>query len=807
MTDILVVDDEIEICRALEKFLEKEGHTVRTATNGDDAVMEVKKSAPDVVLLDIKMPGKNGDETLTEIVEIDKNIVVIMLTAIDDIDTVLSVMKKGASDFMSKPVILAEVRRSIHSALEKKRLILENQQYQDKLEEMVAQKTIQLRDAEERLRGITESANDAIIMLNSNGTVTFWNPAAELMYGYCAEEIIGEKLTEYIVPATYRERHDNGLANFKIDGQGSVIGKTVELSAVRKNGQEFPIELSLAAVKIQREWHAVGVTRDITTRKKAEEKLRLNQDRLSRIVETIAEGLYIVDAKGRIVFANKASLKLFGLEKEELYKRTYNDSRWNIRNSRGEPINEEDYPFVKVKNTGKPVYGIELIAPQKDDKELIISINAAPMYGPDGAFQGMVATQDDITENKLAERALIKANRENEQLLTALPSIMISLNRDRCILKWNSMAEKAFGLKCGKVVNTLFYDHNIKWEWDKIKSAMDKCEGKSKAVELDNIRYTRADGKEGFIDLTINPVRNESNKVEGFLLLGVDITEKRILESHLTQAQKLESIGSLAAGIAHEINTPTQFVGDNIHFLEEAFRDIQSVMEKYSGLVEECESQGEKSKLLGEIREINERIDIEFLTEEIPKAIESSLKGVERVTTIVRAMKDFSHPGSKERVLVDINNSIQSTITVARNEWKYVANMETQFDPSLKMVPCYPDAFNQVILNLITNAAHAIGDVIRGESGKKGEIGVITKKENDWAVITITDNGGGVPNSIKDKLFDHFFTTKEVGKGTGQGLAISRAIIVEKHGGAISFDSKEGEGTTFTVKIPLVVKG
>ena len=166
-------------------------------------------------------------------------------------------------------------------------------------------------------------------------------------------------------------------------------------------------------------------------------------------------------------------------------------------------------------------------------------------------------------------------------------------------------------------------------------------------------------------------------------------------------------------------------------------------------------------------------------------------------------MKDFSHPGSKEKSQVNINKMIESTITISRNEWKYVSEMETNFDQSLGAVPCFPDEFNQVILNLITNAAHAINIVVGDGSQGKGTITISTRDEGNSAMITVSDTGTGIPDSIKNKVFDHFFTTKEVGKGTGQGLSISRTIIVEKHGGTMSLESEEGKGTTFIIRLPL----
>jgi len=198
-----------------------------------------------------------------------------------------------------------------------------------------------------------------------------------------------------------------------------------------------------------------------------------------------------------------------------------------------------------------------------------------------------------------------------------------------------------------------------------------------------------------------------------------------------------------------------------------------------------------------------ERADAGYLLEEIPRAIDQTLEGVTRISTLVSAMKEFSHPGTKEKIPLDLNHAIESTITVARNEWKYVAELETEFDPSLPMVPCLPWEFNQVILNLIVNAAHAIADAVRQEGTQKGRIKVWTRNYLEWTEIRVQDTGSGIPEKIRSRVFDPFFTTKEIGKGTGQGLAIARSVVVDKHGGTIHFETEEGKGTTFIIRLPL----
>ena len=268
------------------------------------------------------------------------------------------------------------------------------------------------------------------------------------------------------------------------------------------------------------------------------------------------------------------------------------------------------------------------------------------------------------------------------------------------------------------------------------------------------------------------------------------------------QAHKLEAIGQLAAGIAHEINTPTQYISDNTTFLQEAFGTVCLALKKYREILERIHG-GERMKRaeLEATVTAAKRLDLDFLLEEIPSSLSESRDGIERVTKIVTAMKEFSHPSSGRKRPTDLNRAIETTLTVCRNEWKYVADLETDFDPALPPVDCLPDELNQVWLNMMVNAAHAIEEA--GEAGDRGTIKVSTKLVGEDVEVRLSDTGGGIPESIRKKVFDPFFTTKAVGKGTGQGLAIAYHVVVSKHHGRMEIESKLGAGTTFVVTMPL----
>jgi len=417
--------------------------------------------------------------------------------------------------------------------------------------------------------------------------------------------------------------------------------------------------------------------------------------------------------------------------------------------------------------------------------------------------ESVIVVIRDVTEHKMAELQIQQANAETEQLLASISSILIGVSADDRITRWNKAAEQTFGLEAEAVIGKMFMECGIQWNWLEILENISECRDKDTPTRLEDIRFTRADEREGILAITISPVVDEHNNHAGYLLLGSEITEHKFLEDQLAQAQKLESIGQLAAGIAHEINTPTQYVGDNTHFLSNAFGKITQTMTKYQELLAASKNGGISEEMIAEIEQTTTENKIDFLMEEIPSALEETLDGISKITSIVKAMKEYSHPGTKEKILSDINKALENTITVSRNEWKYDADVETNFDPELPKVPCLPGELNQVFLNIIVNAAHAIRDANKALNREKGLITVSTEPDGDDIIIRISDNGLGIPEQHQKKIFDPFFTTKEVGKGTGQGLAISYNVIVEKHQGSITFETENNKGTSFIIRLPI----
>ncbi len=280
------------------------------------------------------------------------------------------------------------------------------------------------------------------------------------------------------------------------------------------------------------------------------------------------------------------------------------------------------------------------------------------------------------------------------------------------------------------------------------------------------------------------------------------MAKKSGVEEQLRHAHKMEAIGQLAAGIAHEINTPIQYVSDNAVFLRESWTVLERVVSVAAKVHDEWRLGSLSTRTKEDLEHCFAGKDIDYLANEIPRAIDETFEGARQVAKIVSAMNEFAHPGSANKCACDLNRAIENTITFSRNAWKYVARVETSFDRNMPLVPCRLDQINQVTLNLIVNAAHAIGDAIGDEPGKLGMIRVETVYADGWATIRIGDTGSGMTEAVRARIFEPFFTTKKPGKGTGQGLSMAR-VIVDQHGGDIWVESEPGIGTTFSIRLPV----
>lgn len=492
--------------------------------------------------------------------------------------------------------------------------------------------------------------------------------------------------------------------------------------------------------------------------------------------------IVIFDEQGIINEVNYAAIKMFQLDENEL----------------------SNYNFFHMLNIKRDFYKNKLkrrftthIYKNNFKRYLDITIGDIKIE----AKQYYYATIDDITEFKELEQALKNTFKENELIINSINAILICLDQDKNIYKWNREAENVLEIPTENAIGENITKLNIQWDIEKIEENLNKA--KDKPIHMDEINFIDKNSNVKKLAFTIYPII-DMKETRGYLLLGKDITQKKIMESQLIHFQKLEAIGELAAGIAHEINTPVQYVYGNLSYIKDTIVNVLELVSEYKKIVSDClKTSTSKNDFIEKVKEKEQEVDVDFLVEDLPNALDESIQGLERVIKIVRSMRRFSHSGEAEEKFFDINASIEDTIEISRNVWKYHSDIKLELDENLPPVFGNPDEINQVLLNIIVNAAHAITEKVTSMNlQEKGLITIRTLKKDNMVEIQIQDTGTGIPKTIRDKIFDPFFTTKEVGKGTGQGLYLSYNII-KKHNGNIFFETEEGKGTTFCIQLPI----
>ena len=631
------------------------------------------------------------------------------------------------------------------------------------------------RQNEERLRILSSAVEQcpvSILISNLNDEIEYVNARLTESTGYTLEDLKGRSprmLSGAMPPEHFRE-----VAAAVEVGQWQGVVQTT-----RKSGELFWESVFVGAIRDAngKPSHMIALAEDITERLKMESALKLSEERFRIVAESSGDSIYDWDLVSGLITTTGALVPGTDVtpgapyDAREFRERYYHpDDRERMEAAiqrhldYGEPFREEN----------------RLILPSGEIR--YFSIQGSAVRDASGRPTRMIGASRDITDQKKVERA----NAQLAAIVENADAAIISHDLSGAILTWNRGAERIYGYSAeemrGRNMSGLVPPDRAA----ELSGFLERLRSGERVKQLETVRLTKS-GESIPILLTLSPIQDHRGTFLGIAQVAEDLTHVKELERQLAQTQKLESIGQLAAGIAHEINTPIQYIGDNGKFLEGAFRDLVKFTEA--------------NRTHGNNDGDNDRV-FSYLRDEVPKAIEQLLEGVDHVARIVLAMKEFSHPGPAEKIPVDINRAIESTILVSKNEWKYLADLTTDFVQDLPPVPCLAGEFNQVILNLIVNAAHAISDVVR-DSGGMGRIHITTRRDRSIVEIRVSDTGCGISKANQSKIFDPFFTTKPVGKGTGQGLAIAYGVIVQKHGGAIQVESEPGIGTTFIIRLPL----
>lgn len=836
---VLVVDDDPQVHIIMQRVLTMPPPVARSATvniapfqpasatSGEEAERlareaEARGTPFAMAFVDMYMPGLDGEATLSRLWHVSPELQVVLCSGAADSALARLLARFGHTDqliILKKPFEMLEVLQLANAMTAKWQHFVEAQGHMANLEQAVFERTedarkaltkvqweleerrkseAQLRRNEELLRLITDNAADLIAVVDAAGNRLYNSPSYERVLGYTPAELGRTNSLEQVHPDD-RPRIERARREASQAGHGI----NLEYRMRHKDGSWRTLESSGAAIRNERGEveKLVLVARDITARKEVEAAAHENEERLRSLIANIPGAVYrcTPPPERRIEFVSELIWELSGFASADFL-----DDRTQSFASITHP---DDFPRVQAAIQE----GVSRRLPYVADYRVVrhdgtlrwVHEKGQAVFDLDGSVSWLDGVIFDITERKQQEEEMRRMHTETEKLFASISAVLIGVDVAGRVARWNEAAAQTFGLAAEAVLDQSFHSLPIPWDWEKLMTVISEAVHTDRHLELDNIQIARANGRNAFLNLSVTPSKPDMENRLNYILLAVDVTHRRELETQLRQAQKLESIGQLAAGIAHEINTPTQYIGDNLRFLQDAFRDLGTLLDAHGRLLAAAQNGGPTPELVVAAEQAVRTADVEYLQGEIPRAIGESLSGVERVSTIVRAMKEFSHPGAEEKTPVDLNRAIESTITVARNEWKYVADLETDFDAALPPVPCLPGEFNQVVLNLIVNAAHAIAAKVGDGSGGKGSITVRTRKDGGWADIRIRDSGMGIPEPARGKIFEPFFTTKEVGKGTGQGLAIARSVVVDKHGGTITFETESGKGTTFIVRLPL----
>ncbi len=628
-----------------------------------------------------------------------------------------------------------------------------------------------------------DAVPDAIMILDLKGIIKRINKAAALLFGIEMQKAPGRSFC-----------HLPGFHDMLSRVCPVVDGARAEpvVSEEQLPHAEGWVQISQMPLydKLGRQKGSVMVLRDITMHKRVEQALQKAELRYRDIFTNAAIGIAQSTLEGRFLRVNPALSSMLGYASPT-------EMVIGIQNIREQVYADEkdrDHFLHNLMQHGR-VVGFETRMRKKDGQIVWVALNCRLVKDDEENPRYLDTFINDITGRKEAEQAF----QEQAQLLSGVlegmeAAVFIVDMESHTIIEANAVAESLFGNKQEKILGRectmLLASDGKKHSCHELKGPMRNIET---TLELPN-------GEILPVQRTITPLEMGGKKL--IVETMIDISERKALERQLTYTQKLESVGELAAGIAHEINTPIQYIGDNTRFLQDAFGDLLELHNEANSILSNVGGSNNPESCKVAFREALRKADIEYLSEEVPKAVQQTLEGVEHVSSIVKAMKQFSHPDTGESVLTDINKAIENTIAISRNEWKYHSQILTNLPDDLPLVECSPGDINQVLLNVLVNAAHAVTEAV-GDSGDTGSIEISTCKQGDFVEISIRDTGAGIAPENRDRVFNPFFTTKEVGKGTGQGLAICYNIVVKKHAGSLDFHSTVGQGTTFYIRLPI----
>jgi two-component system NtrC family sensor kinase len=659
-----------------------------------------------------------------------------------------------------------------------------------------------LRQSEERFRRIFQHSASGMALVSPDFHFLQVNEGFSRMLGYTELELVGKTFQDITHP---EDRPVSGkLVRSVLSGEMETF--QLEKRYLRKDGATVwgLVTSTLIRDTQNKPLYFISQIQDITERKQAQNAVRESEERFRLIADSIDEVFWMADVvEERMLYLSPSFERIWGQSRQELY-----ENRKAFRKALHPEDLDRIVEMLKIQKTGRP-YDHEYRIVRPDGSVRQIWDRGFPVNDGSKCVRLYVGVAQDVTNWRNEEKKHKEARDYLHKIINCIADPIFVKDRQHRFLLINDAVCATIGKPAEEIIGSTSVEqlsedvvHTVFEEEDRVFETGNPNVSVDEIIGKDGHRFTFMSNKTLLTDA-------DGNKQLVAVLRDISELkraekERSEMEMQLRQAQKLEAIGQLAAGIAHEINTPTQYISDNTRFMQDAFGAISTVLEAYERLLQAVRSGPVVDpSILADVDAAIANADLDYLVKEAPRAVTQSLEGLNRVATIVRAMREFSHPSGDVKRTIDLNHAIENTITVCRNEWKYVAEIAMDLDPRLPFVPCLPGDINQVILNLVVNAAHAIADAIDGNGKHKGTISINTRRDQDWVEIRISDTGTGIPEKYRTKIFTPFFTTKEVGKGTGQGLAISRSVIVGRHGGTIDYETEVGKGTTFIIRLPL----
>jgi two-component system NtrC family sensor kinase len=655
---------------------------------------------------------------------------------------------------------------------------------------------VQADSREHLLSAMFTAANVGMALVNEDRRWVAVNPALCRMLGYFQEELEGRPIDDF----TYPDDIEVGRREFTRIQRGERDTAEFEKRYVAHDGDVIWAWVSVAALKDVRggQRYQVAQIRDITHRKRVEEQLAAERRLLNAFLRRTPYYVSFRDRDGRFLRMSDALAEAlgFGNADEAIGKTDFDVFPAEL----AQTLFDEEQAIMAG---GRPAVEREELISRPGGREVWLSTSVVPLRDDrDGSVVGTVTISIDITTRRLADERLRESEERWRTLLAQVEEMVVVIDTQGRIAYASPAVERWLGYDVDAVVgrDVTFATHPD--HVDALRAALRDVRPGHPVALTRSVRA--ADDSWRWCESRV--VRLDENDDAPLLLISQDVTERIELDRERDQlemerrvSQRLEAVGQLAAGIAHEINTPLQFVGDSVTFLRDAVDDLLILTGLYrESLFHEADVPAHERQRA--MAEAEEEADVEYLIESIPRAFTRTEDGIERVRTIVQAMKRFSHASATEVAKADINDALQTTLAVCRNEYKYVAEVRTDFG-ELPLVTCNIGEVNQLFLNLVLNAAQAIAEKV-ADSGELGRLSVRTRVDGGDVVVTIEDDGPGIPPEIRERIYEPFFTTKEVGKGTGQGLALARTTI-ERHRGSLTCDTEVGRGTTFTVRLPV----